>query len=218
MSTFTGCRAFNMIRYFTNRQLSRSFGVNLAKWKRWSREFLPPDPLGGLQSGYARQYSPDDAFQLRVAGYLVSAAALAIPDVRRVLEDLGPLMQDAGFRFDPAASDGEKASRREEGAAGDIQVWIHRGAATAMHYRIQMIEKRMQLGGEGRSRRLEQRWLEELVPERAQWPRQLLEGYGARILPLSSLLREFVDALVLPSVSFPYLRKHPEGFFHSYPE
>jgi hypothetical protein len=83
-----------------------------------------------------------------------------------------------------------------------------------MHYRIQKIEQRMRAGGEGRRQRVEQRWLEELVPERRQWPRQLLEGYGARIFPLSSLLREFVAALALPSVSFPYLRKHPEGFFH----
>ena len=53
-----------MIKFYTNKELSRTFSINLAKWKRWSREFLPPDPLGGLQSGYARQYNLDEAFML----------------------------------------------------------------------------------------------------------------------------------------------------------
>ncbi|MBW2491912.1 MAG: hypothetical protein JRE65_12275, partial [Deltaproteobacteria bacterium] len=51
-----------MIKFFTNRELSDSLDIKLTKWKRWSREFLPPDPLGGMQSGYARQYHPDQAF------------------------------------------------------------------------------------------------------------------------------------------------------------
>ena len=46
-----------MIRFYLNRELSDRLGIRLSRWKRWSREFLPPDPLGGLQSGFARQYS-----------------------------------------------------------------------------------------------------------------------------------------------------------------
>jgi hypothetical protein len=51
-----------MIKFFTNREVSNRLDINLSKWKRWSREFLPPDPLGGMQSGFARQYSPDGAW------------------------------------------------------------------------------------------------------------------------------------------------------------
>ena len=58
-----------MINYYTNRELSSLLNINLAKWKRWSREFLPPDPLGGKQSGYARQYHADQAFTLFLGGH-----------------------------------------------------------------------------------------------------------------------------------------------------
>ena len=51
-----------MIKFYTNRELSEKLSIGLSKWKRWSREFLPPDPLGGLQSGYARQYTQDPEF------------------------------------------------------------------------------------------------------------------------------------------------------------
>jgi hypothetical protein len=196
-----------MIRYFTNRQLSESFGVNLAKWKRWSREFLPPDPLGGLQSGYARQYSPDDAFQLFLAGYLVSAAGFTIPDTRQVLQDLHVLMEASGFRFDPAASDRTDSRNPAQKAAVDIRVWIQSGKATRMHYRIQSIESRRELGRKRRSERLEERWNEELVPDRSRWSRSQLAGYGARLLPLGALLREFVDVLGLPPTCFPFLQQ-----------
>ena len=33
---------------------------------------MPPDPLGGMQSGYARQYTVDDAFIVYLAGHLVN--------------------------------------------------------------------------------------------------------------------------------------------------
>ena len=36
------------MKYYTNRELSRLFDINLATWKRWSREFLPPDPLAHI--------------------------------------------------------------------------------------------------------------------------------------------------------------------------
>ena len=68
-----------MIKFFTNRELSDKLGIKLAKWKRWSREFLPPDPLGGMQSGYARQYNPDQAFTVFLGGHLVADLKFSIP-------------------------------------------------------------------------------------------------------------------------------------------
>ena len=89
-----------MIKFYTNRQLSQAFQINLAKWKRWSREFLPPDPLGGLQSGFARQYNLDEAFAVYLGGYLVGNLKFTIPEARQILNDLRQWLIDHNFYFD----------------------------------------------------------------------------------------------------------------------
>ena len=83
--------------FYTNRDLSAKFGINLAKWKRWSREFLPPDPLGGLQSGFARQYNLADAFHVYLGGHLVADLNFPVPETRVILEDLKPWVQNQYF-------------------------------------------------------------------------------------------------------------------------
>lgn len=88
-----------MIKYFTNRELSKRLDINLARWKRWSREFIPPDPLGGMQTGYARQYHPDEAFNVYLGGHLVSDLKFAIPEAKQILADLQGLLADKGFYF-----------------------------------------------------------------------------------------------------------------------
>jgi hypothetical protein len=88
-----------MIRYYLNRELSGKLEINLARWKRWSREFLPPDPLGGMQSGYARQYSPDSAFTVFLGGYLVAYMKFTIPEAKQILKDLHGWLVDNGFYF-----------------------------------------------------------------------------------------------------------------------
>jgi hypothetical protein len=77
--------------------LAQRLNINLAKWKRWSREFLPPDPLGGMQSGYARQYSIDDAFKVYLGGHLVSSLKFAIPETKKILGDLHEWLTYAGL-------------------------------------------------------------------------------------------------------------------------
>jgi len=89
-----------MYEIFTNRDLAARLEINLAKWKRWSRAFLPPDPLGGLQSGYARQYNFNDAFKVFLGGYLVGALKFSIPEARRILQDLNQWLIDHGFYQD----------------------------------------------------------------------------------------------------------------------
>jgi len=86
-----------MIRFYSNRELAQKFSVNLAKWKRWSREFLPPDPLGGLQSGFARQYNLKDAFRVYLAGFLVSELKYSIPSAKEVICDLEAWMESENF-------------------------------------------------------------------------------------------------------------------------
>ena len=77
-----------MFRFYSSRELSRMLRIPLNRWKRWSREFLPPDPLGGLQSGYARQFSPREAFIVYLGGFLVSGLGFSIPQARQVISDL----------------------------------------------------------------------------------------------------------------------------------
>jgi len=86
-----------MIHYYTNREISEKLEINLARWKRWSRSFLPPDPLGGMQSGYARQYAFKDLFRVYLGGHLLSHLKLSVPDSQQVLNDLSPWMKKNGF-------------------------------------------------------------------------------------------------------------------------
>jgi hypothetical protein len=89
-----------VIKFFTNRELSQKLGINLAKWKRWSRELLPPDPLGGLQSGYARQYNPADTFTVFLGGHLIADLKYTIPECKQILADLHDWLVQHGFFFD----------------------------------------------------------------------------------------------------------------------
>ena len=89
-----------MIKFLTNKELSHLFNINLAKWKRWSREFLPPDLLGGLQSGYARQYNLDEAFTVFLGGHLVGNLKFTIPEARQILHELRQWLVDHDFYFD----------------------------------------------------------------------------------------------------------------------
>ena len=83
--------------YFQSKYLSEKFNINLAKWKRWSREFLPPDPLSGLRSGYARQFSYKEVFCVYLAGYLVSALKFTVPETRQILADLDAWLKKQGY-------------------------------------------------------------------------------------------------------------------------
>ena len=89
-----------MIKFFTNREVSNRLDINLSKWKRWSREFLPPDPLGGMQSGFARQYSPDGAFTVYFGGHLVADLKFTIPEAKQTVTDLHTWFAEKGFYFD----------------------------------------------------------------------------------------------------------------------
>ena len=90
-----------MVKFYNNRDLSEKFGVHLARWKRWSREFLPPDPLAGQQAGYARQYYVDHAFMVFLGGHLVSVLGFSIPEARWILAETNKWMKAKGFHFDP---------------------------------------------------------------------------------------------------------------------
>ena len=83
--------------YYYSKELSVHFRIGLSKWKRWVREFLAPDPLGGLQSGFARQFNLRDAFRVYLGGCLVADLKYTIPEARQILADLNGWLKKSGF-------------------------------------------------------------------------------------------------------------------------
>lgn len=73
---------------YTYRELSEMQKINLAKLKRWGREFLPPDASSGQQQGIARTLSADESFHLYLAGFLVSHTKFSIPEAKIIIEDI----------------------------------------------------------------------------------------------------------------------------------
>jgi hypothetical protein len=97
--------------YFTSRHISDALDVKLARWKRWAREFLPPDPLSGRQSGYARNFSVKDAFHVYLAGYLVGSVGFTISEVRQIMSDLDSSLEQRGYHVLNARSIAKERNR-----------------------------------------------------------------------------------------------------------
>jgi hypothetical protein len=134
-----------MVKFYTNRELSEKLGIRLSKWKRWSREFLPPDPLGGLQSGYARQYTFDQAFIVFLGGHLVAGLNFSIPYTKQIIEELGPWINN--YKTVPSGKNDEQTFE-------DIQVYIFQqlsqvseGVAFAYLERKQLLDEPYEKGG-----------------------------------------------------------------------
>lgn len=112
-----------MIRFFTNREMSQKLGIKLSRWKRWSREFLPPDPIGGRQSGLARQYTADEAFTVYLGGHLVAELNLAIPEARRILSDLQPCFEKFDWFNDFKTAGSVSPAAFNRNSAVYVQIW-----------------------------------------------------------------------------------------------
>jgi len=110
-----------LIRLFSSKDLAHALGINPARWKRWTRDFLPPDPLAGRQSGFARQFYLNDAFQVYLAGVLVSDLQLAVHEARVVLEELNEHLPDIGYRLDSSGRSLPNRGRYSLGIRKDAQ-------------------------------------------------------------------------------------------------
>lgn len=112
-----------MIRFFTNRQMATRLDIKLSRWKRWSREFLPPDPIGGLQSGLARQYTVAEAFTVYLGGYIVAHLNFSIPEARCILSDLKPCLISLGFLTGTDQQRSPSETFSAEIKAHHIRIW-----------------------------------------------------------------------------------------------
>ena len=187
-----------MLRFFSSRDLSRMLKIPLNRWKRWSREFLPPDPLGGLQSGYARQFSPRDAFIVYLGGFLVSGLGFSIPQARQVIKDLSGWMKGKileGHLVRHAAGNGG----RREGRQYEIHI-LNRGnapvtgrGAGGLAYHIREIEGRQKESG-GNPSRWRENYIETILKP---YPDNVADGFPPvqRILDITRLTDRFASLL-----------------------
>jgi hypothetical protein len=100
------------------RQASAFFGVKLATWKRWSREFLPPDRKARMRSGRTRLLSLDQAFQVFLGAHLVSFLRYSIPEARDIMAGLKTWFLKNGIF--PGASGADPEGRMKR-----LQIIIH---------------------------------------------------------------------------------------------
>jgi hypothetical protein len=193
-----------MLRFFSNRELSAGLSIPLARWKRWSREFLPPDPLGGLQSGVTRQFSVDEALIVFLGGHLVAELKMSVPDARQILQDLKPCLRDIGLFANSRIH--ERFSAGSTDSITFYTIFICRGSTkpgltARFTYTLRgRISRSSQVHG-GRTVYIEQ-YIEEHLPLSAQpLPKQL----SSRTLYISAMADFFVNALGLDKGHFPIL-------------
>ncbi len=195
-----------MIRFFTNRELSQRLDINLAKWKRWSREFLPPDPLGGLQSGYARQYNPNEAFTVHLGGHLVAKCKFSIPEAKQILYDIDEWLGDNGFYFDVkgnAGSPKEGERRVERYIIFIIKDEDARNDKARFYYIIRGIISNRPISREGFDM-MQELYIETSIPLGTD-PFPGLETHTAKTLSISGFLNRFVNRTGLDPVHYPAL-------------
>ena len=186
-----------MIKFHTNRELSQIFGVNLAKWKRWSREFLPPDPLGGLQSGYARQYNLDEAFTVFLAGHLVGDLKFTIPESRQILDDLNQWLIYHDFYFD--FSGRAKFEKKPIDAVQHYHIAILNRKISnqenpGLQYRIKAAITSDWVDDDG-IRMRQERFFEETVGLQDGGAAEDFSSVSFRVLNISALRQRFLDCL-----------------------
>ena len=189
-----------MIKFYTNRELADKLSINLAKWKRWSREFLPPDPLGGMQSGYTRQYGIDDAFKVFLGGHLVSAVKYTIPEAKKILHDLQEWLTGVGIYQNSGRDlkDNTGAVRAVKRYIIFIQLdpAVVTGQPIDFLYSIRGILADTTARHKGILVRQE-RYIETLIPSQEN-VRAVSETLGVKVLNVTAVLNQFVECLDIP--------------------
>jgi hypothetical protein len=88
----------------TNTIMAEKLDIPLTKTRRWTKEFLPPDPLATRRSGYTRQFSENDGFMVYVSGYLVSELGFSFAVARGIMKELSPWIYKIGLLPDIPSS------------------------------------------------------------------------------------------------------------------
>jgi len=81
----------------TNKEFSEKLETPLTKVRRWTKEFLSPDPKATRRSGYTREFSYNDGFFIFVGGVMVTDFGLSFEEASTMLEELKPWMLEIGL-------------------------------------------------------------------------------------------------------------------------
>lgn len=87
----------NVKLHTTNREAAERFDWPLARWKRWTREFLPPDPEAGMRKGIKREIWVNDAFHVFLGGVLVNELNFGISQAKTIIRDIWPKLSERHF-------------------------------------------------------------------------------------------------------------------------
>ena len=188
-----------MIQFYLNRELSDRLGIRLSRWKRWSREFLPPDPLGGLQSGFARQYSLQEAFHVYLGGHMVADLKYSIPETKIILGDLKEWVTSRYFSYAPPE---EQSLVQQSVKEYRIYIFMNRDPTQSVQtytYRVRRVIDQEKSHGKGTkivTERYIENWLNEgetaVGPDR---PETLPHWMTARILHITKVYQLFTEKL-----------------------
>ena len=197
-----------MLIFYTNRELALKLDVNLARWKRWSRQFLPPDPLGGLQSGFARQYSPDQALTVFLGGHLLGGLKFSVPEARQILADLRPWFERNGLYVNPDSPAGRPGPAATACLRHEITIYRKKtapGGNPCFGYLIRNLVSRTRIVLQNQPA-FEERWIEERLPDEPPGASQT--AFESGLLRISEVLSHFAAKLDLKADLFKMLRHY----------
>jgi hypothetical protein len=174
---------------FTSKQASLSFRVKLATWKRWSREFLPPDRKAGMRCGRTRLFSPDQAFEVYLGAHLVSFLRYSIPEAREIIAGLRTWLRKNTVYPEISDANPEAVRRMKQ-----LQVIIHQkddGAFRCESKRTVRVKPGMERGTNLVEEVYEQEWLPGATVE----DMMRIKFVNFRVLEIGKVRESFDQAL-----------------------
>jgi hypothetical protein len=114
---------------------SMRLGIDLAKARRWSRELLGPDPKATRQSGFRRELTPGEAWEIYLGGILISDGKFLVHEAKTILRDLRPFLKK-DLLYPGKETILDHLPEGEKGAKKSIPIEIH----------IQSFERRFERG------------------------------------------------------------------------
>lgn len=117
------------------KEYSMKLGTDLAKARRWSRELLGPDSKATRQSGFKRELTSGEAWEIYLGGVLISEGKFLVHEARTILRDLRPFLRQH-LLYPGKETILDHLSETEQGAKKSIPIEIH----------IQTFERRFESG------------------------------------------------------------------------
>lgn len=171
------------MKNFTGRELAKKMEVPFDTFKRWVREFLPPDSESGRQKGKARLFCTSEAYKIFLAKHLVGRLKLTIEESRQVLKDIWQWLMQNNLHPQAARLPGYDACRIEIKRCSEPMGFFSYEA-------INIIEK-YKLDEQGLKRIFKDIYNMEkiMVPEVGNV--EIVSSYHLMIIPVSELLNKF---------------------------